>query len=133
MTSIQDINHLLSQEAQTACQRWSKVCQNMLELLALSFPQDLANLLTSGELDMVGLTFGAEYMGKVQDEILVRDTLLPLLSHPSAIVREGAIYGVQNHMSQEIMQKLQSIAQTDLSPTIRQTARDALDEWEENQ
>ena len=59
---------------------------------------ELAQLIQSQQLAAADLTFAAEILGNSKDHELVRTVLTPLLSHVEAVVREGAIYGLTNHL-----------------------------------
>jgi len=77
------------------------------------------------------LTFAAEIAGRIPDDGAVRAVLTPLLEHASALVREGAIYGLRGHFDDAATKKLRELAQADPSPAIRQSASDTLGElWE---
>jgi HEAT repeat protein len=108
--------------------RWPNVSEEMFEALAERFPKDLLNLLSSDTLAPSALTFAAEIAGRIPDGAAVRLALTPLLEHESAIVREGAIYGLRGHLDEESATKLKALADTDTSPAVRQVAADTLDE-----
>ena len=72
------------------------------------------------------LTFAAEAVGLQADSVLVRATLLPLLNHVSAVVREGALYGIANHLDDAVLVVVRKLADDDPSPGVRQAAMDLL-------
>jgi HEAT repeat protein len=108
--------------------QWPNVCEEMFEVLAERFPEDLLSLISNDTLASSALTFAAEAAGRIPDGAAVRATLMPLLGHASAIVREGAIYGLRGHFNEAVSVKLSELAQRDPSPAIRQAASDTLDE-----
>ncbi len=77
--------------------------------------------------DSPDLTFALEMIGARHDSARVRATLLPYLSHPDPIVREGAIYGIARHLDDDTRAALGRMAESDDSGEIRTTAREALE------
>jgi hypothetical protein len=71
------------------------------------------------------LTFVVELIGGSSDSDWVRKTLRPLLNHKSRIVREGVIYGLEGHVSDELRNVLLAMAASDPSQGVRQAAADA--------
>jgi hypothetical protein len=116
----------LSEGARAAVSRWNRPCEGAFELLALRFPRDLAKLIQNNRLKPSDLTFAAEALGRSNIGLLVRPVLQPLLSHFSAVVREGAIYGLQRHMDEAVRATLGIVAKDDSSPAVRMAAEDAL-------
>jgi hypothetical protein len=108
--------------------RWNRPCEGAFELLALRFPHDLVKLIGHGHLEPADLTFAAEALGRSNMGWLVRPTLKPLLHHASAVVREGAIYGLQRHIDTGIRATLETLAKSDPSAGVRSAAEDALAE-----
>lgn len=102
-------------------------CEATFEYLAEHHPDALVVLVQHGALKVTDLTFAAEAVGRFQNSILVRAVLLPLLRHPSAVVREGAVYGISNHLDMASRQELERVARDDASPGVRTAARDALE------
>ena len=99
------------------------------ELLARESPLALLELMQGGALTNPQLSFAAEAAGLISDAQLVIGALAGLArSHPSAPVREGAIYGLEKHLadSDEARSVLRDVAQADVSPAVRAAARDAL-------
>lgn len=103
----------------------SRPCEATFEWLADNSPRSLSNLIGSGLLRPADLTFAAEALGRSSDSALVRSTLVDLLCHESAVVREGAIYGLSNHLDDAVRALLQRIAAEDPSTAVRDVARDA--------
>jgi HEAT repeat protein len=119
----------LSPEARVAVDaRWPDVCEAMFEFLAEHYPAEMLRLVSSTALTPPALTFAAELAGRIDDSQAVRTTLTPLLEHESPLVREGAIYGLRDHVDDIIVKRLTNLATTDPSPAIRQAARDTLDD-----
>jgi HEAT repeat protein len=123
---------------------WIKPTGEMFEDLASRSPARLVELLLGAKLEEIDLARGAEAVGRkltdvelsfaaeacggIEDSVLAIAGLLPLLSHPTAPVREGAIYGLQRHLeaSEEARSALRLIAESDASPGVRRAASDAL-------
>jgi len=78
---------------------------------------------------MIHLTYIAEDLGKAPSEYAV-PWLLELLHHTKVIVREGALYGLENHL--EVPGVLEAVIkissgdplQSDPSKSIREIARE---------
>lgn len=105
---------------------WYKPCEAMFELLAERYPRELAKLISSEKLRPADLTFAAEALGRSPDAQLVQRTLLPLLRHPSPLVREGAIYGLAHCLDDAVRHAILQMAQSDPSPGVRASAVDLL-------
>jgi hypothetical protein len=117
----------LSDEAARAVMlRWNRPCEGAFDLLAARFPRDLAKLIQDNRLEASDLTFAAEALGRSNMGWLVRHALKPLLTHTSAVVREGAIYGLQKHIDPDIHAALKAVSESDVSPAVRTAAEDAL-------
>lgn len=71
--------------------------ESHLEALAQSDPDALVALIDSGQLDAVDLTWAGEYLGLYAPSEKAVPALLRLLDHPRALVREGALYGLNAH------------------------------------
>ncbi len=102
----------------------SNPCERSFETLAKLLPEALAVWLT--ELRDTDATFAAEALGKCEDSELVRRTLRPLLEHPSPIVREGALYGIGQHVDEGITQIIRDMCEQDVSRGVRIAAADVL-------
>lgn len=87
-------------------------------------------LLSSDELPPHLLTFAAEFAASVRSE-KVHDALIKLLAHERAVVREGAVYGLNGHRSPEIMQALRDALEREQSPGVREAMSEALATLEE--
>jgi HEAT repeat protein len=73
------------------------------------------------------LSFAAEAAGNIEEFSSVRDILLNLLKHKSALVREGAIYGLARHIDEEMFDTIRNIGFNDPSPGVREAALEAID------
>lgn len=103
--------------------------EEKFERMAEERPETLCKLLQVHVLRPSDLTFAAEAAGKIADAELVVGPLLLLLKHPSPLVREGAVYGLVHHLSQEVIDRLQEVAKADPSPGVREAASEALEPW----
>lgn len=119
-------DQLSAEAARSVLARWSRPCEGAFELLAARFPYDLVKLIEHGRLKPSDLTFVAEALGRSKMGGLVRHALKPLLTHPSPVVREGAIYGLQKHIDDEVRAVLESVLAEDESRAVRMAAEDAL-------
>jgi hypothetical protein len=102
--------------------KWSKPCEAVFEFLSLEDPKSLAKIIQEEPLEASDLTFAAEHMGNCEDTALVKKTLIPLLNHNEAVVREGAIYGLANHLDSVVKYKLFKISKIDKSTAVREAA-----------
>jgi vesicle coat complex subunit len=109
---------------------------NQLTALAQKNPKELARILSSPNADIRMLTYGAEILGgEVNDEEVVLPVLKLLLKHMNAIVREGALLGVSSFFINkkppaDILEKLKAMSIGDPSPTIKDTAKGLLKDFE---
>ncbi|HSN97755.1 MAG TPA: HEAT repeat domain-containing protein [Candidatus Nanopelagicales bacterium] len=114
--------------AQLVASRWKEPCEGAFEYLAAHHPRHLLRLIQGGKLEHADLTFAAEIAGRLRDEGAVQRALLPLLSHPEAVVREGAIYGLSRHLNASVRERFAELAAKDPSAAVRSAAADALDD-----
>jgi len=117
------ISHFLS----PSLFKWGGYCEGLFEDLAKLAPRELADLVSGDVLKPTDLTFAAEILGSVNDRALVVRTLLPLLDHASALVREGAVYGLSGHMTPEVTTRLRQVVALDPSHGVSTAAREALE------
>jgi HEAT repeat protein len=97
--------------------------------LAKNNPQRLLSLLDDQDLTISLRTFAAEAAGGIELSAAAVPSLLPLLEHPSAVVREGAVYGLANHLDYAgVREQLGLVASGDVSPGVRRAALDTLDD-----
>lgn len=120
------VEALTDEAAKAMMERWNRPCEGAFDLLSERFPYDLAKLIENDRLEPSDLTFAAEALGRSSISDLVRRTLVPLLGHDSAVVREGAIYGLQRHINSEIRSTLEEISHIDDSPAVRTAAENTL-------
>lgn len=73
------------------------------------------------------LTFAAEAFGYSDDSGLAIETVLPLMSHPNATVREGAVYGLAPHVDREVARRFRDILGWEPSPGVRAAITDVLE------
>ena len=106
---------------------WERPCVAMFEYLADVDPVRLVRLIESGSLEPADLTFAAEAAGRSPGEIVV-ESLLRLLSHSAAIVREGAAYGLSRHRTSEVDERLREMAKGDGSPGVREAVAQILED-----
>lgn len=98
--------------------------------LAQNDPVELARIIASGALRDTSLTFAAERLGCAGDRALVLRTLLPLLDHEKAYVREGALYGLAPHSGADIRDCYERLASEDPSRAIRDLAAGYIEDLE---
>jgi len=104
---------------------WSAPCEALFEALVEFDSEELGRVIDSRRLKTADLTFAAEILGRSSDSNLVRETVLPLLLHPDAVVREGAIYGLRSHLDPLGRQALAELGARDTSVAVRRAAQDA--------
>lgn len=91
---------------------------------------DLEQSIRSGTMEPTDLTFAAEHFGqRSSDGTLVREVLVPLLSHEKNYVREGVLYGLTYHIDSAVAELVQRMKNEDASNVVRQIASDVLDEY----
>ena len=106
----------------------AKPCDALFEHLARVQPDQLIRLIRSGDLGGADLASAAEIAGIVSDSKLVVPALLPLLRDPLPMVREAAVCGLSNHLTEEVRSELARVSETDPSAAVRETAASVLDE-----
>jgi HEAT repeat protein len=103
----------------------------MAEYRALRARYSLLEIVKSGELAPPLLTYAAEYLGKVEDESLadgIVESLLHLTENPSALVREGAIYGLEEYTDiPDVLERLKQLSEADPSPGVKEAASETLE------
>jgi HEAT repeat protein len=109
--------------------QWGGLCERLFQELAAAAPNELAQLVREGNIKPTRLTYAAEILGRdVPDDAVAVPALLPLLKHPSHVVREGAILGLGFHLTGRVRAALQRAAQEDPSLAVRETAAETLEE-----
>jgi len=100
----------------------------LFEHLAVSDPLLLIAILNDEGRAPSDLTFAAEIAGgAIADSALVRPPLIKLLDHASAVVREGAIYGLAHHLDSLTKVRIELVAHTDPSFAVRTAAHECLE------
>lgn len=103
--------------------------------LAQENPKKLIKILSSPNADIDLLTCGIEILsGEVKEEELVLPILLLLLKHVNAVVREGAMIGIEAFYfgfcdkcpPETILEKLKLISSNDPSPQLKTFATEIL-------
>lgn len=74
----------------------NRLSEDAMKNMARDNPQKLIDLISSGTMDLVELTFAAEYLGGCPPAFhpKARQVLLAVAKHEKSFVREGAIYGL---------------------------------------
>jgi hypothetical protein len=118
-------------ELEESREEWPKPCLDSFNKLAKEDPKRLIRWINSGDLDPERLTFAAEALGMGWEDPkvsrVVTDALIRLLNHEAAIVREGAIYGLEHCQDWGVKNALERVARNDESPNVQLAAREA---WE---
>ena len=101
---------------------------NERELEAMP-PDELRAVLRDKDASVYTLTFAAEIAGRTQCAEDVVMLLVDLLEHPSAVVREGAIMGLEHHIGVPgVIPTLKRRSEVDASFAVRAVACDVLAE-----
>ena len=114
------------EESSSSSQDAEIITQEDYEVLAKRNPDALLELIERHVLEPPELTFAAEAAGGIEGGRCVA-VLMQLLEHSSPVVREGAIYGLSNHLSEAVSTKLRQLSQSDISAGVREAARETLD------
>jgi len=96
--------------------------------LARTAPERLAALVRSGNLRNSQLTFAAEAVGSMANTALADALLEPLVTHASALVREGVVYGLARLATERAMNLLRQMAERDPTPCVRRAASESLED-----
>lgn len=102
------------------------ISRNQLKQLLDIDPELLLLLIECGHLQPSVLTYAAEFAGNISNSKRVRKALTPLLDHSSPMVREGALYGLADHLDSELKKVIAEIVRHDKSPGVKSTAEDIL-------
>lgn len=103
--------------------KFKKLGVAALEVLKEQFPDQLIVLIEAGDLSEADLSFAAELLGELNSDFSdkVRRVAIPLLSHSSPSVREGAIYALEGvHSNSVVRFKLLEMSSKDTSKGIRE-------------
>ena len=93
---------------------------------------DLARFVAEG-LKPSCLTFAAEILGRKDTAGTHTELLISLLSHPVAVVREGAILGLSDHPTAEVVAAITALRAVELDPGVRSAIADMVDNWASTQ
>jgi len=108
---------------------------SQLKVLAHTNPKELVRILNSSNVDTGTLTFGVEILGgEITDESIALPVFRKLMKHINAVVREGSLIGLEAFYSaskppQDVIERLQIMANSDPSPTLKDMAKDLLKEF----
>src|SRR5205823_5849541 len=100
--------------------------EDFFHRLASLDPQRLIALIRSGSLRPSQLTFAADAVGSISDRSQALGVLRDLVEYPSAVVREGVVYGLARLEVEEAVALLRRMAQSDPSQSVRQVAADSI-------
>jgi hypothetical protein len=113
-------------------------CEDLFLRLAKEDPHQLADMINNNALKPYDLTYAAEYLGaECNDSNLVRKTLVPLLDHPEAVVREGALIGLNqtrlydedDHIDEATEKIIEKMSSDDPSPCIREFSKQIVEDF----
>jgi len=107
--------------------QWNAPCIAMFEDMAAHDPDKLIELVQADQLSVGLLTFAVESLGRISDKQKVKVILLKSLEHPSALVREGSIYGLADFTDADVIEALTRHSKTDDSLGVKMAAQEWLD------
>lgn len=103
------------------------------EELATKAPRKLIDIVNSGTLEWCELSIALEAAGHLKDSTDVNSLLVPMLTHPSSLIRESALVGIDQHIQMSgvrpdlfLINEVYRIAQIDTSLSVRHAANDVL-------
>jgi hypothetical protein len=106
---------------------WPEPCEAMFEYLSKNRPNQLLKLVQEDCLQPHDLTFAAEQLGYCPKAPGIREALLKLLvKSSSAMVREGALYGLMAYEEEGLFEILREVASNDPSESVRSVAKDLM-------
>lgn len=105
-------------------------CQAVFEDLARSSPEELAKIIRENRASDTRLTYAAEILGRDVDTPAVAGLLRQIVqTHPSPLVREGAVLGLSHHLQRlGIRDAVRRAFTDDPSPGVRRAAAEALED-----
>lgn len=114
-------------------EEWPKSSEDEFENMAEEDPERLARWIKSETLGPGRLTFAAEVLGNSElHPIEKQKALLPLLKHPHALAREGAVYGLESIIEDDtVRRRLKEVVESDSSQGVRSAAKEALEGLED--
>jgi len=81
------------------------------------------------DFDDTTLTYVAEVIGRREDNPKVIDVLIKLTKHKSALVREGAVYGLSYHPDNgNVVTALKEMLKVETSQGVKEAIEEVLDE-----
>jgi len=103
-------------------------CQALFEELAARNPNELGQIVRDSQAPTTRLTYAAEILGRdVATQSAAAILTRTLREHPSRLVREGAVLGLEHHLKRHgVRESLLRAAHDDPSPGVRRAADDAL-------
>jgi hypothetical protein len=102
------------------------LCEATFERWAESNHERLVYTLGRCDIPAGLLTYAAEHAGGMPTE-KAEGPLLALLQHPSALVREGALLGIAEHMTPRVRFAVTSVALNDGNKAVRSLATSLLE------
>ena len=108
-------------------EQYGGYCEALFEQLATDAPTELMDLVRFAGLRPAKLTYAAEALGSTGRAEAVSILIEILSSHPSALVREGAIFGVLKASTTSARPTLERLALSDPSAAVREAASSALE------
>lgn len=97
--------------------------------LAINNPKELVRLVSSNTLENAYLTYAAEAFAHCTDSLLVRRTLIPLLRHDSAYVRQGVILGLFDHVNKKALEIIADLSINDSDEGVRKLAANVMESF----
>lgn len=102
--------------------------ENEFNRLATEEPRQLVRWIEDGTLLPSQLTYAAEALGECRDSSMAVTCLFKLLTHPSSLVREGAVYGLEGHLDHAgVRGRLEEVVREDPRRGVRTAAAEALE------
>lgn len=119
----------------SSTESWPKPTEKEFEQLARHDPNRLVRWIETGKLAPSSLTYAVEILGRiVTDSPTVVELLIKLTHHESPLVREGAVYGLAEHLDAPgVLPRLQDMAIKDLSPGVRDAVIEIISDDEEGE
>jgi len=103
-------------------------CEALFEALAEHSPDELVEIVREGRAPNSRLTYAAEILGRHVASPRAVEALRNLLDHPSPLVREGAVLGLEPHLDRhDVKEALHRAVGRDPSPGVRRALAEALE------